>query len=528
MKKILQFIFLLTFCFFIFTNKSQAATSVTQYGITWTFDHDYTTGQFVNGDYWVLDAGAGVTIIGISPGSFDIGGRIKNGSMINPTESVNGYDNTVNNWAYNSTANVARPNGNDLSIINSLVIMGDASLVSTKTNDIANTRPQLVDASVLTILAEVPLAGSFRPPYSGTDKVIHWNISDIQWNLLPKLSKTNVTNLPDLTNLALRIERVWLDHGGGSWTGREIHPSNNMPDYGRDMANITGDVSMALLLDYNQEEIETLMIEFLQLGIDWYGVTENRANIFTTTTQGGLWMGGGGHGIGRKWPMIFAGLIFDDDNILKYANAENYPIFQEEQQYFYVKQFDVDLARYVADERLREPYTVDMIGLPEWGESYWNVPERAGSNWNVAYRDIVSRSISGHDLAATIMRSKSLWNWPAFFEYQDRWANHQMEIGGTISYSAFVDSVWNIYRAKYGPVYGIIRADVNNSSQVNTTDALLTLRNSLGLSMDATAWQISATTGDVNCDNVSNSADALLILRYSLGLGMGETSWCET
>ncbi len=71
------------------------------------------------------------------------------------------------------------------------------------------------------------------------------------------------------------------------------------------------------------------------------------------------------------------------------------------------------------------------------------------------------------------------------------------------------------------------RADVDNSSVVTTSDALLTLRNSLGLDMSGTAWQTGATTGDVNCDSVSNSADALLILRYSLGLSMGETSWCE-
>ncbi len=71
------------------------------------------------------------------------------------------------------------------------------------------------------------------------------------------------------------------------------------------------------------------------------------------------------------------------------------------------------------------------------------------------------------------------------------------------------------------------RADVDGSSAITTADALLTLRNSLGLDMSSTAWQVSATTGDVNCDNVSNSADALLILRYSLGLDMGETSWCE-
>ncbi|KKP81669.1 MAG: hypothetical protein UR83_C0069G0004 [Candidatus Moranbacteria bacterium GW2011_GWF2_35_54] len=73
------------------------------------------------------------------------------------------------------------------------------------------------------------------------------------------------------------------------------------------------------------------------------------------------------------------------------------------------------------------------------------------------------------------------------------------------------DEVWNT------PTYTNIsnsRSDVDNSSVTNTTDALLTLRNSLGLSMDGTAWQVGATTGDVDCSGTSNSTDALLILRY--------------
>jgi hypothetical protein len=71
-----------------------------------------------------------------------------------------------------------------------------------------------------------------------------------------------------------------------------------------------------------------------------------------------------------------------------------------------------------------------------------------------------------------------------------------------------------------------IRADVDQQNGINTTDAMLTLRNSLGLDMTSTNWQPSATTGDVDCNNTSNSTDAMLILRYSLGLDMGSTNWC--
>ncbi len=72
-----------------------------------------------------------------------------------------------------------------------------------------------------------------------------------------------------------------------------------------------------------------------------------------------------------------------------------------------------------------------------------------------------------------------------------------------------------------------IIADVNQDLQINTTDAMLTLRNSLGLNMTKTTWQVLTTTGDVNCDNNSNSTDAMLLLRYSLGFDMSETDWCE-
>jgi hypothetical protein len=45
---------MLLFCVsFSFAQKSR---SITQHGITWTFDKAYETGRFVNGDYWVVGA----------------------------------------------------------------------------------------------------------------------------------------------------------------------------------------------------------------------------------------------------------------------------------------------------------------------------------------------------------------------------------------------------------------------------------------------------------------------------------------
>ena len=72
-----------------------------------------------------------------------------------------------------------------------------------------------------------------------------------------------------------------------------------------------------------------------------------------------------------------------------------------------------------------------------------------------------------------------------------------------------------------------VRADVDQNSIINSIDAMLTLRRSLGLDMSATNWFTSSSTGDVNCDGTTNSTDAMLILRHSLGLSMSGTGWCE-
>lgn len=41
------------------------ASEISQYGITWKFDHEYRVGQFVNGDWWVVGP---VKIVTVTPG----------------------------------------------------------------------------------------------------------------------------------------------------------------------------------------------------------------------------------------------------------------------------------------------------------------------------------------------------------------------------------------------------------------------------------------------------------------------------
>ena len=78
-----NFVRFAAFLCFLATASVQAeqAQSVSQYGITWTFDKPCTVGKFVNGDYWVLGP---VTIKEVTP-AWD--GKC-NGSMVDPIPSL--------------------------------------------------------------------------------------------------------------------------------------------------------------------------------------------------------------------------------------------------------------------------------------------------------------------------------------------------------------------------------------------------------------------------------------------------------
>lgn len=469
----------------VFRSSIGTTATISRHGITWYFGRDVEYGQFVNGDYWVIGP---VSIVGIDPMSINTSGRVINGSMVNPSHGQSqGFDSAPNAGGFSTSNNVGRPEGRDLTPDNPLLLQPGSSLVSTRSAKEAGSIPIIIDAAVLTVVEIAPPQGSFRPPYSGMDKQPRWDRNDIRWNLwndnkvdiLPQA----VANMPAISTMERRVERVWLDYMGGTWTGRSFHPANNMQDYGQRMAHESGEIALALLLDIPQSEIETLMIRYLQLGIDWYGVMKAAPSLYFTSTQGHFWYGGGGHGHGRKWPMLFAGIMLNDTDILEFTNAGGYrhrwnspdwvgepghPVFQEEQQTFYVTQEDVDQARHDADGRYRQPYTESMIGLPEWGESHVANPRRDGANWSVRYRDIMSNSIMGHVLAAIMFintgqngaTARELWNWEAIFDYTDRWVSHRDDTssdefgahgrldGGANRARQFFIDMWDTYRER--------------------------------------------------------------------------------
>jgi len=401
--------------------------SIEQHGITWTFAEPVEYGQFANGDYWVVDSGSGVKITNITPGHtlHPETGRHMNGSMLNPATAMQGYDGYQN---YDAAKNV----GIGVSTSSPLVLTGNVSLVSTISNlsPGVNHLSYVKTAAVLTCLSSAPPNGSFRPGISASTKTLH-NVSSLNYNLLGKLA-CPITK-PDINTYAGYFQMVWLTHNGG-WTGRYMRPS----DSGLDNYYYPKTFSMAALmlhLDYTNAEKEKLLINFVQLGIDIYSYIESGAN---------GWPPDGGHSSGRKWPILFAGIMLNYapmKNIgqvsgdFLYSDGHgagnippNYKHFGEDGQTFYVAQSDVDITNgpsWNPDTRSAPnyPYTSEMIGMPEWGIRYSTYPERSDASWIAMYRTIGSgpQAWAGTVLAARIMNAKTLWNHDSHFDFLDRY-----------------------------------------------------------------------------------------------------------
>jgi hypothetical protein len=409
------------------TVPAQAAKSVTQFGITWTFDRDYPTGQFANGDYWVVGP---VTITSITPKSTTSGSTTLHGSMINPRpNTVQGFDSRIQNNTFSASANVARSFP--------LRVPAGSSLLSSESfpKKAQGNDSQLKTIAILTVLAAPPKPGSFRPPYAGTDKRIRWNKSDLDYGRLRSLPK--VRSAPSLSSVEKDFERPLIELRS-NWTGGYLKPANNSPSYGREISHTVAKGLLSMNLDYSKAQKETTLVRLVQWGIDVYG----------SATQGMTWGNDGGHNHGRKPVLLFAGTMLNDPAILAYGDARKHFIFQEDQQTWYVSRYDVGRRLKTSDNQKRDPYSLEMIGLPEWGGKHTGEPEGDAANWDARYRTVCGASTVGTVLAARLMKLESKWNWPALFDYIDRYYQHEGKRagGGTNSIQHFVNDMWKAYR----------------------------------------------------------------------------------
>lgn len=443
-----------------------ARSSVAQHGVTFTFDQAYTTGQFVNGDWWVIPAAPGgtVTVTEVTPAYDPV--TTMNGWMVNPsTMTESSYDGRINaaggtirtipgwNPALLPSLPLALPAA-------SSVVKGVSAPTPGGTSATGHA-PALDTAVVLTVLDTQPAADAFRPPYYGTDKPVLTYSQVIEANL-PTMAPPPGVTPPTLNWIAARFARVQLDHYW-QYKSRYLHPKDNfraspgagsVANYGADMAKHHNDAILRLMLnDVTWVQKKAALVAVLQAGIDWYG----------NAAAGGKWYADGGHMVGRKQMVLFAAVMFDHAGMKSVASATNWDAFSENGHV------------YAGPDRA-------LFGRPEPAPgNYWQRIELkkgkrdlrdptgqidGGDTPAFGYQNIASGSYSEAALIARLLPGGTvIWNHDAFLEYADRWrtfgtwtqpdtetarrpvAWDKHGVRGAEAYrSAFAAAMWDTYR----------------------------------------------------------------------------------
>jgi hypothetical protein len=255
------------------------------------------------------------------------------------------------------------------------------------------------------------------------------------------------------------------------WGARFHHPTQNMSAYGREISSDVSAGALMLHTNLTNAQKETLLIRYVQTGIDLYGIVNN----------GGYrnWSPDGGHASGRKWPILFAGLVLNDSAMQNigalsgdylYSGSygpgnrpPDYIEFGEDGQTFYVTQDDIDL---VHDPDTRNcpavSYSASNLNMPEWGIRHSSYPTYDNNHWLAIYRQCcTAHAWNGFVLSALIMNTKTLWNHDALFDYTDRYMaitngdpdpfgySVDGETSGWRSTSTWTAAMWDAYRSSY-------------------------------------------------------------------------------
>ena len=428
---------------------TELTDEITQYGITWTFSENVTAGQFVTGDWWILDEGSGVPLTTVFPAP----GSGRNGSMLNPVSGGNHpFDNRVR-ASYNEALGATFP----------LDLSAGDSLVSTisrgnETGDWASanidSKVQVKTAAVLTVLDAIPPADAFRPAYTDRTHTIY-RTSQIDYDSIPALDTTNITTTHNLDYYERGLERPWMVFVY-EWPGRDVHPHQNMKGYHRYIGEFLSEASLMILTDL--ENKKTLIDRYVQLGIEYYyagttGLADSSYYVAPVIISG-RFLGNSG--------MMNA---FVNDNIL--ATPRDYPDF-----YYYADRNDTTTSSIVPAGETWSGHTVFFRnnlaanrGYEHLHPSEWNLTVGGDSESQKDEDYRIGQDTHQHVgmvLAARILDLQTEWNHDPTFDMMDRWVNDadttaefnilsQYDSGAVKAVNSsrndFIDAMWHRYRA---------------------------------------------------------------------------------
>ncbi len=375
------------------------APSGADHDITFEFADPVRCGQFANGDWWVAPADHGVVVASISPEAAP--GR--HGWEVNPESiSEQPFDDRISTYREERRPELPYEASPGESLVKAVSVSDDDE----------DCRPCLQFAAVVTVVADPVPETRLRPPYFGTEKPL-FDVDNLVLDRMPRLD-ADCCDPSEVSSVARRFRHVQLDHKT-NWTGRHMHPIDNLPDYGASIArdNATGILRLMLDdVDYDDPDHLQALINYVQMGVDFFGMV-----------QGGMeWPGNGGHSNGRKLPVLVAGLLLGDPVIQEAAGTD---VYSENHQIFF------------------SPAANDGEGLALFGQDcgesgYWQRIRQGSGSRTCAdpygYIDGGGEEIGGAyqncctinpwkytSLAVMLLRGEDLWDQPEFFEYVDRY-----------------------------------------------------------------------------------------------------------
>jgi hypothetical protein len=425
-------------------------------GITWRFSQPVPVGRFVNGDYYVVGP---VTVVNINPLPTSTNGR--NGSVLNMpvnNNSVSPFDSRVSSGRYAPQLRIYPP---------FTMHPGDALISSISVNLIGDYQPWLREGegetpdspvrsvSILTCLSTAVSADAFRPSYADRTQKIYY-AGAMRRDILPRVPK--VAHMIDIGTISAHFRRPWLDVCFFGFDAAVEYQAT----YGREVGRSVGMGTLLLMLDFTAAEKEPLLDNIVQYGIDLWGIA--RAGYYG-------WQGFGGHGTGRKWPIVFAGIMLGDQQMR--SPDKTYPSlrFGEDMQTMYDNGWTGAGVVYAGHQGVWNGKPVSST--PSWGPyenlqpSVWASTFSGDADYHIGEdyrRCCTSIAWIGEGLAARMMHAEDLWNHTAFFDYVDRWMTENdasavatIKTATGLDYSAdwerqgqawdsFVDDMWTAYR----------------------------------------------------------------------------------
>ena len=381
-------------------------TSITRHGITWTFAQPQRVGRFINGDYYVVGQ---ATITDIQPLPTPTNGR--HGSMLNirANSQKSGFDNRIHSGRYDPSLRIYPP----------IVINPGNKLISSRSIEGTNLpcvmRPYdtssspVASVSILTVVDAPQPFDAFRPSYAQGSTKIYLS-RKVKRERLPRLPM--VQQVPPLSEFEGYLKRPWVD---SVFFNFDV-PSEYMPSYGRENAYLMSFAGLLLTLGFPQEQKEPLLIYLTQYGIDLYGLVE----------QGHAgWPAHGGHGSGRKFPILLAGALLNEEK-MKFPQAK----FGEDMQTIWISETP-PAGAYTKSWHTKPETAVyaGHVGIdgdsvnPGWGPYEHLMPSAWKNTLGESYRRCcTSVAWVGEILAARLIPEiQTSWNHPQLFAYVDRW-----------------------------------------------------------------------------------------------------------